>query len=322
MVRRLKHGYLLTIIVLLLAVTACTAAPQPVAPAQDGARPQVIATTTLVGDVVRQVGGDAIDLTVLLPIGADPHSFDPTPSDVARVATADVVFVNGLGLEEFLDRMLQSAGDSVQIVAVSAGITAIERPQKEASDAHGGETDEEHEHAGDDPHVWVDPNNVIVWAANIATALSQIDPANAAVYQANAEQYTEQLRALDTWISEQVALIPAANRQLVTDHTVFGYFAQRYGFEQIGAIVPGYSTMAEPSAQELAALEDTIRALGVKAVLVGKTANPSLAQRVADDTGTRLISIYTGSLSQPGGDAGNYLDYIRYNVNAIVEALR
>ncbi len=319
MFHRMKRNALLPIIGLLLTMTGCTSAPQPTAPALDNTRPKVVATTTLVGDVVRQVGGDAIDLTVLLPVGADPHGFDPTPRDVATVADADVVFINGLDLEQFLDRLLQSAGDSAQIVAVSDGVTPIEGHEEHEGEEHEAE---EHEHEGGDPHAWTDPNNVMIWTANIASALSQLDPANAAAYQANAEQYTEQLQALDAWIREQVALIPAADRKLVTDHALFSYFAQRYGFEQVGAIVPGYSTMAEPSAQELAALEDAIRTLGVQAVLVGKTVNPSLAQRVADDTGTRLIPIYTGSLSEPGGDAATYLDYIRYNVGAIVEALR
>jgi ABC-type Zn uptake system ZnuABC Zn-binding protein ZnuA len=326
---RVPLAILLT--VLLASLAGCAAAPTVTSPSSAdsapaaaadstpavNAKPKVVATTTLVGDVVRQVGGNAIDLTVLLPVGADPHGFDPTPRDVSTVADADVVFINGLGLEQFLDRLLQSAGDSAQIVAVSDGVTPIE-----GHDEHEGEEHEGEEHEGGDPHAWTDPNNVMVWTANIASALSQLDPANAAAYQANAEQYTEQLQVLDAWIREQVALIPAADRRLVTDHALFSYFAQRYGFEQVGAIVPGYSTLAEPSAQELAALEDAIRTLGVPAVLVGKTVNPSLAQRVADDTGTRLIPIYTGSLSEPEGDAGTYLDYIRYNVSAIVDALR
>jgi manganese/iron transport system substrate-binding protein len=321
------NGYRVSSAILLTMLSAslagCAPAPSasspsstPATAADDtpaaSARPKVVATTTLVGDVVRQVGGDAIDLTVLLPVGADPHGFDPTPRDVSTVADADVVFVNGLGLEQFLDRMLRNAGDSAQIVAVSDGV-----PRIEARHEHEGE-----EHEGVDPHAWTDPNNAMIWTANIASALSRIDPANAAAYQANAAQYTEQLQALDAWIREQVALVPAADRQLVTDHTLFSYFAQRYGFEQVGTIVPGYSTMAEPSAEELAVLEDAIRTLGVKAVLVGKTVNPGLAQRVTDDTGTRLIPIYTGSLSEPEGDAGTYVDYIRYNVSAIVEALR
>jgi ABC-type Zn uptake system ZnuABC Zn-binding protein ZnuA len=314
---------------LLASLAACAGAPTPDISAPAGAdnapvageRLQVVATTTLVGDVVSQVGGDAVDLTVLLPVGADPHGFDPTPRDVSRVADADLIFINGLGLEQFLERLLASAGSEAQVIAVSEGITAIETGD-EADAVHAEEDEGEHGHEGDDPHVWTDPNNVLVWTANIAAALSQLDPANAALYQANAAQYSAELQALDAWVREQVAQVPAANRNIVTDHAVFGYFAQRYGFEQVGAIVPGYSTLAEPSAQELAALEDAIRSLGVKAVFVGQTVNPGLAQRVADDTGTQLAPVYTGSLSDPEGEAGSYLDYIRHNVATIVEALR
>jgi len=127
---------------------------------------------------------------------------------------------------------------------------------------------------------------------------------------------------MDAGIRQQVAQIPPENRKLVTDHQVFGYFAERDGFEQIGAIIPGYSTAAQPTAQEAAAIEDAIRGLGVKAVFVGKTVNPTLAQRVAEDTGIRLVGLYHGSLSEPGGEAGTYLDYLRYNVTQMVNALK
>ena len=134
--------------------------------------------------------------------------------------------------------------------------------------------------------------------------------------------YRQELIDLDQWILEQVAQIPEANRELVTDHQLFIYFANRYGFEQIGAIVPGYSTLSEPSAQELAQLEDAIRELGVRAIFVGNTVNPALAQRVANDTGTKLVFLYTGSLTEATGPAPTYLDYMRFNVQAIVEALK
>lgn len=163
---------------------------------------------------------------------------------------------------------------------------------------------------------------MIVWVDNIEAALTRLDPAHAAQYKANAEAYRAELAQLDNWVREQIATVPPENRKLVCDHQAFGYLADRYGLEQVGAVFPGFTTMAEPSSQELAALEDAIRRHNVKAVFAGDSANPNLAQRVAADTGLRFVTLYTGSLTPPGGDADSYIKYVRYNVSAIVEALK
>lgn len=295
---------------------------------------KAVATTTLVGDVVKQVAGDSVELTILLPVGADPHGFDPSPADVAAVTDADVVFVNGLGLESFVEPMLVNAGGNARVVTVSDGIQTLAAPHghgDEEEHSHDDDINAEHEdatqadthdHEDADPHVWSDPINVTIWAQNIARSLSDLDPAGADTYRVNALSYQQALAELDTWITEQVARIPKQRRKLVTDHAVWGYFAQRYGFDQVGTIIPGYSTLSEPSAEELARLEDAVGELDVPAIFVGKTINPSLAERVAQDTGTRLFFVYTGSLSDPNGDAATYLDYMRANVNAIVEGLK
>ena len=274
-------------------------------------RLHVVASTTILGDVVSQVGGDLIDLSVLFPIGADPHTFDPRPQDVAAISDAQIVFINGLGLEESLQPALDANAKGT-VVAVSDGINVRSLDGASATDEHGGV----------DPHTWTDPNNVIVWTENIAAALAKVDPANAAAYQANADTYIASLRDLVAWIRSEVAQIPPAHRKLLTDHRALGYFADEYGFEQVGALVGSFSTNASPSAQEVAALEDTIRAQNVPAVFVGKTVNPTLAEQVAQDTGTKIVFVYTGSLSELGGEADSYIRFIRYNVNAIVEALR
>ncbi len=309
---------------LLASLSACASAPTPDKPASAGAdRLQVVATTTIVGDVVRQVAGDAIDLTVLLPAGADPHGFQPTPQDVALIANADLVFINGLGLEEFLDRLIQNAGGDARVAVVSDGIEVLAGQEHQpGEDEDHADEDEEHAHQGADPHVWMDPNNVRVWTRNIAAALSQMDPAHAALFQANAQRYDQTLQALDAWAQEQIAQIAPENRRMVVDHDAFGFFARRYGFETVGAVMPGFSSMSAPSAQELARLEDAIRGLGVRTVFVGNTVNPALAQRVAADTGAQVVALFTGSLSEPGGAADSYESFIRYNVNAIVGALQ
>lgn len=282
-----------------------------------GEKLQVVATTSIVADVVRNVGGDLIELRVLIPLGNDPHAFEPTPQDVAAVVDAQVVFANGAGLEIFLEPLLESAGKGVPVVPVSYGIELLQFKGAGEYEGQGG-----HERGESDPHTWFDPHNVVVWTHNIERALSTLDPHNAAVYAANAEAYQAELAVLDAWIREQLAQVSEQKRKLVTDHTAFSYFARRYGLEQIGAVFPGYSTLAQPSARDLADLEDAIREFEVQAVFVGLTVNPGLAERVAEDTGTRLVFLYTGSLSDPGGPADSYLAFMRYDVSAIVRALR
>lgn len=293
----------------------------------DDGRLKVVATTTIVADVVRQVGGDFVSVTTLLPVGADPHSFSPRPQDIAQVSDAAVVFANGAGLEEFLEPLLENAGGKAEVVHLSEGLTLLEAGahEDEAEHAAGdGHDDEEgaHHHADGDPHTWTDPHNVIHWVDVVEQALARLDPAHAADYPSNAAAYREQLRALDAWIQAEVAKISSEQRQLVTDHTAYSYFAARYGFEQVGAIIPGYSTNAQPSAQEIAQLEELIRAYHTPAVFVGKAANATLAERIAEDTGVKLVYLYGGSLSDPSGEAGTYLDYMRYNVTAMVGALQ
>lgn len=268
---------------------------------------RVVATTTIVGNVVAQVGGDAIALDVLLPPGADPHAFEPTPQDLARISEADLLFVNGGGLEASLDPVLHGAAR--RIVSVSEGVPFRLLDEEE----HGG--------SGLDPHVWFDPTNVAIWATNIARALTEVDPAGGEGYALRAQAYREALADLDLWIVAQVSQIPLERRRLVADHAALGYFADRYGFTEVGVLFPGGSTLAEPSAAGLAALEEAIRALGVSAIFVSTTVNPGLAEQVAEETGIQLRLLYTETLSTPGGPAATYLDLMRHDVAAIVEGL-
>ena len=303
-----RRTFLLPAIFLLAFLAAC----QPAAAAPSGGL-SVVATTSIVADVVQQIGGDAFTVTTLLPLGSDPHSFQPSPRDMALVADASVIFANGAGLEEFLQPLIENAGAKARVVEVSEGISLLEAApeESEAGDEHTG-----------DPHTWVDPNNVLVWVENIQAALTELDPDNAADYQAKAERYKSELKAMDTWIVEQVATIPPENRVLVTDHLVYGYFAERYGFEQIGAIIPGFSTISSPSAKDLAAIESAIQAHNVKAVFVSESTSPTLVQRVSEDTGVALVRLYHGSLSEPDGPTATYIDMLRFNVNAMVAALQ
>jgi ABC-type Zn uptake system ZnuABC Zn-binding protein ZnuA len=232
--------------------------------------------------------------------------------DASMVTDASTVFANGVGLEEFLKPLMESTGGSSKIVNVSNGIVYRSIVDEDLRSNQ----------PVDDPHTWMDPNNIIIWVDNIAKELSDKDPKNAGYYMENAQNYQAKLQELDKWIVSEVSVVPDQNRKLVTEHMVFGYFADRYGFTQVGAIIPGFSSLSEPSAQDIAQIEDEIRSLGVKAIFIGVGMNSSLAQRIADDTGTQLVSLYMHSLSEMGGKAENYLNFMRYDVTTIVDALK
>ena len=301
---RLSGWFLIALVATMaLFVSACSSTDA----VDDTGRLRIVATTSIVGDVVAKIGGESVDLSNLLPIGIDPHSFDPSPQDVVTLSAAQVVFINGVELEAFIEPLLKNIDAPVEIVAVSEGLELIEFGDQNEYDA--------------DPHVWLDPNNVILWTEIIERVLSRHDPTNAEEYATNAAAYRAELDSLDDWIATELAPLEPDQRKLVTDHASLAYFARRYDFEIVGAIVPGYSSVAEPSAQDLAELQDAILGLNARAVFVGSTVNQTLAARLAEDTGTQLVSLYTGSLSEPDGPAGTYLDYMHYNVNAIKAAL-
>ncbi len=283
---------------------------QPATLAADG-KLHAVGTTTIVADVVREVGGDAVTVTSLLPVGADPHTYEPTPEDLRAIAAAQVVFENGLGLEISLNKVLQAAGQGAVMVSISEGLA----PRALGSATLPNET-------GADPHVWFDPTYVSGWAQNAARTLSALDPPRAANYEANSATYQSQLGILDAWIATQVGTIPQAQREIVTDHDELGYFGARYGVRIVGAVIPSYSSGAEPSAQEISQIETAIRQYGVRAVLVGMSVNPTISRRVTQDTGIRLVPLYAESLSDAGGPAADYLSMMRYDVQAIVEATR
>ncbi|MCB0163302.1 MAG: zinc ABC transporter substrate-binding protein [Anaerolineae bacterium] len=316
----------------------------------EGEKLQVVTTSNIIGDMVENVAGDLVALTILMPLGSDPHAFQPTPQDVVMVANADVVFANGLNFEEFLDELIANAGGEAVVIRVANGVETRtfgegnEDHEDHNEDEHGEDADEHHEegedhnehdeegdvpgedehhhHDGADPHAWMTPYNALVYVYNIETALSALDPAHAETYHANAETYKTQLVELDQWVFEQIETIPSKNREMVTDHDAFGYYADRYGLKVVGAVIPSYSTAAEPSAQEMAKLQEAIAEFDTPAIFVGTSVNPTLAEQVASDTGTQLVPLYTGSLGPTGSGAETYLDYIRYNTTSIVEALK
>jgi ABC-type Zn uptake system ZnuABC Zn-binding protein ZnuA len=314
------------LLIVLLSSTGCTgqsfqapaATTEPQALHQvvlsPGERLRVLATTSIVADVVAAVGGSRIEVSALVPPGVDPHAFEPTPQDVRSVAEAQVIFESGLGLEAFLGDLVHTAGGSVPIVTVSADIQPLPA---------GGHAAEEQNaaHVEWDPHVWLDPQNVILWTNVIEASLTALDPQGAAGYARAAEEYRLQLQALDAEMEAELSAIPQEQRRLVTDHQEFAYFARRYGFEVVGTVIPAPSAAAEPSARDLAALEDTIRSAGVRAVFVSSVVTPALARQVAQDTGIPLVTLYAHSLTDSSGPAPSYLALMRLNARRIAKAL-
>jgi len=278
-----------------------------------GTKLRVVATTNLVADVVGRVGGDAIDLSALLPVGADPHGYQTTPNDLRAINDADLLFVNGLGLEESLESVLEEAHS--RTVPVNVGVTVI-GAEEEHSEGDG------HDHAGGNPHTWWSIAAVEQWTHNMEQALAAVDPSHAEQYAANAASYRSELADLRAELDALVAQIPVEERKLATDHDTLAYFAQDFGFAVVGLVVPSFGTLAEPSAQHLAQLQDQIRVENVQAIFVGSTVSPRQAERLAQDLGIRVVPIFTDSLSAADGPAPTYLDFMRYNVSAIVAALQ
>lgn len=322
----------LTVLIWCVAGVASThAAPPPQSPPGSGPQLNVLAVETFLADIARNVAGERLTVDALMPVGVDPHSFEPTPGDVRRVAESQVLIVHGAGIEEFLVRILEQAGGERQVIEVSAGL-AFRSPPSDDAGAHEGEdehADEDHAFADDaqhhegDPHFWLDPTNVVTFVQNIRDGLSLADPEGAAEYSRNAAVYVEQLKDLDAWITEQVQQIPPERRLLVTNHESFGYYADRYGLRVVGTVIPSVSTGASPSAQQMAQLIDHIRATGAPAIFLETGANPQLAQQIATDAGVKLVTdLYTHSTTEADGVAPTYIAMLEYDTRAIVDALK
>jgi ABC-type Zn uptake system ZnuABC Zn-binding protein ZnuA len=292
-----------------LGLMACTRGPAAARPAPAA----VLASESFLADIAGAVAGDRIAVATLVPIGADPHSWEPAPRDAAAVAHAALFIVNGDGLESFLAPLLKSVSGP-RVVEASAGLAP--RVPREGEPAAG---DGSHE---TDPHFWLDPLNVVRYAENIRDALSVLDPAGAGVYRDNAAAYAEKLRELDRWIAAEVARVPPERRLLVTNHESLGYFADRYGFRIVGTVIPSVSTGSSPSARQLADLVTRLRSTGTPAIFVEVGADARVARQIADEAGVTLVtSLRTHTLSDASGPAPSYLAMMRADVSTIVEAL-
>lgn len=278
------------------AVSGC-GADEPAGPAGVSSV-DVLAETSFLADIAQNVAGDRLRVESILPVGMDPHSFDPTPQDAATVSRADAVIVISPGFEPPIDRLISGAGsDDLLVIDCSASLAG----------------------ADSDPHAWLDPNGVVAYVDNIRVGLTQVDPEGAETFVANAAAYQQRLRELDAYIAERVAVVPPARRLLVTNHESLGWFAERYGFTIVGTILPSTNTEAGPSAEGLAQLARAIKATGAPAVFLETGNSPDLAEQLARETGIRVVTdLYTHSL---GPGVPTYIDMMKWNVDRILEAL-
>ncbi|MGW0485016.1 zinc ABC transporter substrate-binding protein AztC [Nonomuraea sp. NPDC003214] len=271
-------------------------------------RPEVVVTTNILGDVTRMIIGTEADVTVLMKAGADPHSFGVSAPEAARLERASLVVHNGLGLEEGVLRHVRAA-EEAGVPVLAAAEAAGPLPY-----ADGGRPD---------PHFWTDPGRMIRAVDAIAARAERIDGVDAAAVRANAAAYRRELERLDAWMVRRLAAIPPERRKLVTNHHVFGYFAERYGFEVVGAVIPGGTTLASPSAADLKDLADAVREHGVPAIFADSSQPDRLVQVLASEAGLKVevVGLFTESLSAAGGGADTYLRMMRANTDAMVSGL-
>ncbi|HKU06574.1 MAG TPA: metal ABC transporter substrate-binding protein [Bradyrhizobium sp.] len=280
---------------------ACFALIASALPAQ--AEPlKVVASFSILGDLVRNVGGNDVNVTTLVGPDSDAHVYSPSPADAKKIADARLIVVNGLGFEGWLPRLAQSSGSKAKIVTASNGITAL----RLGADA--------------DPHAWQSVGNTKIYVANIRDALSAADPAAAQRFAANTQAYLAKLDALDREVREAVAKLPPARRKVISTHSAFGYFAASYGIEFIAPL--GVSTESEPSARDIAKIVTQVKQAKIPAVFLENVSDPRLMQRIAAETGARVGgTLYSDSLTGEKGDAPTYIEMVRHNIKALTRAL-
>ena len=292
----------------MIRILAALAALLLAAPATAQDRLKVVATFSIVGDLVKNVGGDRLDLTMLVGPNADAHVYSPSPTDARKLADAKLIVVNGLGFEGWIERLVKASGSKAPIVVAANGV----KPRRVA-DGHG------HSH-GSDPHAWQSVANVKLYVGNIRDGLIAADPTGKAAYEANATAYLAKLDALDREVRDAVAKIPADRRRVITTHDAFGYFQDAYGLEFIAP--QGVSTESEASAKDVARIIAQIKRQKIPAIFMENISDPRLLKRIADETGAKAGgTLYSDALTDQKGPAPSYIDLIRHNLKQIAAAL-
>lgn len=302
-------------------VTGCGAGGAAGGGAESGEKVQVAVTISVVRDLVEQVGGDRVEVFSIVPVGGSPETFQPSPRDAGRISDSRVVFENGLGLESWVEDLIESAGNEEQtVVELSEGLEPVEGGEHE--EEHGTEHEEEgeqaHEHAEGNPHFWLDVANAKHYVERIRDTLTEVDPDGAEEYEANAGEYLAQLEELDGYIKERAGSIPEERRKLVTFHDAFPYFAEAYGFELVGVVLE--NPEAEPGSREVAEVVRTIEEEEVPVVFTEPQFNAGLADTIAGEAGVEVQELYSDTLTEDE-TAGTYEAMMRTNIDRISEAL-
>ena len=294
--------------VVVTAFAALVAAPASAEDARQ--RLKVIATFSILGDFVKNVGGDRVEVATLVGPNGNAHVYAPSPADARKVADANIVFVNGLGFEGWLERLVKASGTKAPIVVATKGI----KPRERAGGGH------DHDHGKADPHAWQSVANAKVYVTNIRDALVAADPSGKSAYDANAAAYLAKLDALEREVREVVAKIPADRRRVITSHDSFGYFEGAYG---VAFIAPqGVSTEAEASAKDVAAIITQIKKQKAAAVFLENVTDPRLVKQIASETGAKIGgTLYSDALTDDKGGATTYIELIRHNLKQLAGAL-
>jgi zinc/manganese transport system substrate-binding protein len=283
----------------------------PVA-AQNADKLKVVATFSILGDMVRNVGGERVAVATLVGPNGDAHVYSPTPADGRRLTEAKIVFTNGLKFEGWIDRLVKSSGTRAEKIEAAKGV----KPLKSNDEGHG----HDHGHGGSDPHAWQSIGNAKIYVANIRDALIAADEAGKATYEANAASYLERLDEVEAEVKGLVARIPPERRRIITSHDAFRYFEEAYGIDFVAP--QGVSTESEASAKDVARIIQQIRRETIAAIFVENVSDARLMERIAKETGAKIGSrVYSDALSEPNGPAGTYIDMMRHNIRAFSAAL-
>jgi len=290
------------------------------APAAYAAEIKAVASFSILGDMVQRVGGDRVEVTTIVGPNADTHVYEPKPADAVAVAATQVFFVNGLGFEGWMTRLVESTGYKGPVVVVSDGVHSHEMAEEGHADGEAHAHDHAHDHGETDPHAWQSLTNGLVYVANIAKGLCAVDAAGCTTYEANAKAYSAEISALDAEVKSRIAAVPEAKRKVITTHDAFGYFGEEYGVQFLAP--EGISTDSEASASDVAKLISQIKADGVSALFIENMSDGRLIEQIANETGIVVGGeLYADALSEPGQGAATYLDMFKHNTELLIPAM-